>query len=253
MKGITAHTKDQINSAVETLFDKVAFYLLGDIPQLKNKKNIYFSTKPNFSLANLFVSSLAHTPNPNETEALKNLLSTAHNYIEALKHKTKANLSEQVDSYIMNQRSKGATPSQQEIKQIVFDNLKKAGGHIKTIGEAEATKARNMGKVLNIARVGASQGETDPYCYFVVVRDNVTCPSCIRLHLMPDKITPRVWKLSEVSFAYGKKNDTFPTLTRHPNCRCSLTYLSQNWGFKGGKVSYIAEGHDELKKQRGEE
>jgi hypothetical protein len=34
-------------------------------------------------------------------------------------------------------------------------------------------------------------------------------------------------------------------------CRCSLTFLPMNFGFKNGKIAYIEEGHDELKKQRG--
>lgn len=253
MKGVTSITKEQINDVVETLFDKVAFHLLGNIPKLRNKKMAIFSSKPNYSLAQLFLSSLGSSPNPNDQEALKNLLSTAHNYIEALKNKTQAKLTEGVEAYIKEQRSQGMTPSSEEIKNIMLKELKSAGNHVKLIGEAEATKARNMGKALQIAKVGASQGQRDPMCFFIVVRDGVTCPECIRLHLGPDKMTPRVWKLSELGFQYHKKGEQNPKIMGlHPNCRCSLTFLAENYGFKDGKVSFIGEGHNELEKQRGE-
>jgi hypothetical protein len=253
MRGISSLTKEQINGVVETLFDKMAQSLLGNIPQLANKKTILFSTKPNFNLAQLFLSSLGSHPNPTDTEAMKNLLSTAHSYVEALKNRTKARLTESVDSYVKEQRAKGLTPSSSEIKNIILNDLKKAGNHFSLISGAEATKARNMGKALNIAKVGASHGEKDPMVFFAVVRDGVTCKECIRLHLMPDKITPKIYRLSEVGFQYHKKGEHNPKIMgAHPLCRCTLTYLSPTWGFKDGKVTYISQDHNELKKQRGE-
>jgi len=251
MKGISSSAKEQINGVVETLFDRMALSLLGEIPQLRNKKTILFSAKPNFNLAQLFLSSLNSNPTPTETEALKNLLSTAHSYVEALKNKTKAKLTENVDSYVKEQRAKGLTPSSSEIKNRILNELKSAGKNFSTIAEYESTNARGLGKILNIAKVGASQGEKDPLVFFIVIRDKKTCKSCKELHLMPDGITPRVWKLSEIRFSYGKKTDETPTLVRHPNCRCTMTYLSQNWGFKDGKVAYISQEHNELAKQRG--
>jgi hypothetical protein len=148
---------------------------------------------------------------------------------------------------------KGITPSSTEIKNRITEGLNEAGKHIKTISEAESTKARNTGKLFNIAKAASSVGVSDPYVFFVVVKDNVTCPECIRLHLMPDKITPRVWKMSEVGFSYHKKGEPNPKVAGiHPHCRCSMTVLLPGYGFKGGKASFVSNEHDEYQKQRGE-
>jgi hypothetical protein len=68
---------------------------------------------------------------------------------------------------------------------------------------------------------------------------------------MPDKITPRVWKLSEIKFSYHKKGESNPSISGlHPHCRCSLTFLSPNFGFRDGQVSFMGLGHNEYLKQR---
>ena len=74
------------------------------------------------------------------------------------------------------------------------------------------------------------------------------------LHLLPDKKTPRLWKLSEIGHEYHKKGDPNPKLPGlHPNCRCKLTYLAQGFGFdKDGKVTWKGVDHDELEFQRKE-
>jgi hypothetical protein len=70
---------------------------------------------------------------------------------------------------------------------------------------------------------------------------------------MPDLVTPRVWKLSEIGFGYHKKGENNPKIAGlHPHCRCGLAFLAPGFGFKGGQVSWIGEGHDEYKAQRGQ-
>jgi hypothetical protein len=72
------------------------------------------------------------------------------------------------------------------------------------------------------------------------------CNDCKRLHLMPDGITPRLWKLSELKASYGKRGDEVPSLiNRHPFCRCQLVYLTKGFGFNDkGKLKYVQEGYD---------
>ena len=80
------------------------------------------------------------------------------------------------------------------------------------------------------------------------------CNECKRVHLMPDGITPKVFKLSEVSAQYHKKGENIPSYAGlHPHCRCSLVMLPQNYGFKKGKISYMTDGYDEYKTQRSED
>lgn len=230
----------------------MSLQLLGEIPSLKNKKSIIFTSKPDLTLAHLFVRSLeSDNLLPAEEEALKNLLSTAEEYISSLRSKTKAQVLERVESYVKEKNLKREKPSTVDMKNHISDVFVKAKSHMKTIAEAESTKARNMGRALQIGKVAASQGEKDPSAYFVVVRDGKTCSECIRLHLQEDGVTPRVWKLSEIKFSYHKKGENNPSIAGiHPHCRCSLVFLPKGYGFKEGKVDWISEEHDEYLKQR---
>jgi hypothetical protein len=120
---------------------------------------------------------------------------------------------------VKEQILKNQRPSTVDLKNLINESLNKARDHFKTIAEAESTKARNMGKALQIGKVAASQGVQDPNVYFVVVRDGKTCSECVRLHLMDDLITPRVWKLSEIGFSYHKKGQPNPKISGlHPHC-----------------------------------
>ncbi len=254
MRGISDHTREILGKLVEEMFDRVSHHLLGDIPALKNKKVILFTTKPNQTLAHLFVQSMGEShPLPQEQSVLKNLLNTAHTYIEALKSKTKANLVESIDAYVKESRAKLKSPSDQEIRAKVLEQLAAAGSHLKTIAEAEGTKARNMGKLMQIARVGASTGQADPMVFFITMKDADVCKECQRLHLLDDRITPRVWKMSELGYTYHKKGQPNPkVMGLHPHCRCTLSLLTYGFGFNSsGNVAYMGPDHNEFKKQRG--
>lgn len=255
MRGISSSTKTKIHELVDDFFDRMSVNLLGDIPSLRKKKSIIFTSRPDFTLAHLFLKGLeSDRPLPAEVDALKNLLSTAEEYVQSLRAKTKAQLTEKIDAYVKEKRLKGIAPTTVDIKQHVQDAFSSARSHFKTIAESESTKARNMGRAMNIGKVAAAQGVEDPTVFFVVLRDEKTCEHCMQAHLLPDKVTPRVYRLSEVKFGYLTKNEKGKSVSisgQHCNCRCSLSFLSPNFGFKGGQVSYIAEGHDEYKKQRG--
>jgi hypothetical protein len=69
---------------------------------------------------------------------------------------------------------------------------------------------------------------------------------------MPDKVTPRLFKLSELSAGYYKRGDTVPSiLGQHPHCRCTIFYVPKDYGFdKKGHITFIGSGHNELDKQR---
>jgi hypothetical protein len=78
------------------------------------------------------------------------------------------------------------------------------------------------------------------------------CNECLRLHMMPDGVTPLTWKLSQLSMNYHKRGENNPSVSgEHPGCRCSIAYLPEGWGFKNGYVSFISLDHDEYKSQRG--
>lgn len=251
MLGISSSGKEEISLVVDDMFDTIALQLIGDIPRLKYKKLLLITGQRHLGLPNLFVQAMANrTPNPIEQDVLKNLLTTVHGYIEALKAKTKNKIAERVDEIVKKAKANKQKASKNEIEDAIEEELASAKSHMRAIVESEATKLRNVGSLMDISRVAASQGETDPMVFFVVVKDGQTCKECLRLHLNPDG-SPRVWKFSELKQGYHKRGEPTPSaFGLHPHCRCTLTYLTKGFGFKDGRVTYIGEKHDEFAKQR---
>jgi hypothetical protein len=253
MIGISSSSKEKIAAVVEDMFDNIALHFIGDIPRLRNKKMLVISSKPNLGLSHLFVQAMANrTPNSIEKDVLKSLLESAFNYIESLKQRTKSNVTERIDGLIRESKLQNRKPDEREIQDILADELQKSKSHLKAIAESEATKLRNLGTMMDITRVAASIGDNDPTVFFVVVKDGATCKECIRLHLLPDQVTPRLWKFSELKQGYHKRGEENPSaFGLHPHCRCTLTYLSEGFGFDvHGKVSYKREDYNAYARQR---
>ena len=256
MKGLSSSTTNKLKELVDDFFDRMAITLLGATPNLKKKKAIVFTSKPSLTLAHIFLKSLeTDKPLPTEEEALKTILSTAESYIDSLREKTKAGLLHKVDSYVKEKRMKGLAPSSVDIKKEVQKSFQEAQSHFKTIVESESTKSRNVGKLFQISKVASSQNDKDPNVFWVVTRDGKTCKHCIEAHLLPDKVTPKVWKLSEVKFSYLGKDEKGKAVSvagQHPHCRCSISFIAKGFGFKNGQVAYIGPDHNEYRKQKGE-
>ena len=258
-KGLNFHASDHISGILDNFFQNMSDEVLSpEFRKIKYGKNIVFSAFPEASLPAIFKIALEqkHALTPVENDVLKKLLLNANEYIDALKAKTKANLLGELDSYISTSALKGIQPDSTGITEILKENLDKAGNHFQVITEAEATKVRNLGRAINITKSGADMGVEDPLCYFVVVRDDVTCENCIHNHLMPDG-TPRLFRMSELTTAYlssaDRKEGKVSVCGQHPNCRCSLQQLPPFYGFVNGKVKYVGRGKDPLAEQRGEE
>ena len=254
MFGISSTGKNQIKELVERLFDRIALKLLGGIPSLKNRKNLFFSADKHVGLANLFVQAMANKqPNALEKDVLLGLLESSHGYIEALKHTTRSNIVEQVDGLIKQARANNSIVSHEEVQEVLDVQFKKARNAIKVVAESEGTKVRNVGSVMDIARVASERGIEDPNVFFSVIRDRFTCQWCIKNHLHEDG-TPKVFKLSEIKQSYlsteDKKAGEVSVCGAHPNCRCTISYLSPGYGFKRGKLEYISQYHDEYENQK---
>jgi len=252
MRGLSSVTKENIARIVEDLFDKIALQFIGDIPKLKYKKLLLIGHAQNLGLPHLFVQAMQNrVPNPIEQDALKGLLDSAHGYIEALKNRTKSNITEKVDGMVKEANLRKGRINQEEIQNVINDELDKAQKHLRTIVESEGTKFRNIGSMMDISRVASSIGDQDPYVFFVVVKDNKTCKECIKLHIMPDGVTPKIYKFSELKQGYHKRGEDQPSaFGLHPHCRCTLTYLTKGFGFnKKGLIVYKGENHDAYKEQ----
>lgn len=253
MFGISAGRKDAIGNHVEDIFDNIALEFIGEIPKLKNRKLLIINTKQNYSLGHLFVQSMANKkPNEIEQDALKSLLSSSHGYIESLKNRTRNSITEKLDALVKEASARKEKPTQEQIDTILREELGKARASMLAIVEAESTKVRNFGSMMDISRIASTAGDNDPSVFFVVVKDASTCKECIRLHLMPDQVTPRVWKFSELKQGYHKRGDDSPcTSGLHPFCRCTLTYLGKGYGFdEKGYTQYKSQNHDQHSSQK---
>ena len=252
MYGISSSGKEAIAIAVEKMFDSLAYKLLGDIPKLRNKPQFFGSSSP-FSLAHIFIQALGgKEPNHFERDVLKSVLNSSYGYIEGLKNKTSSNVVENVDSIVKEAKIKNTFVTSAQVAEIISAEMEKARNHMQLIAEAESTKTRNLGHTMEIASNAQNQGIEDPNVFFIIVRDGKACKECLRLHMLEDEVTPRVWKMSELSMGYHKRGENHPSSCgEHPFCRCSLSQLQPGWGFKNGWVSFISLGYDEFAVQRG--
>lgn len=255
MIGISGASKDQIGKIVDDMFDNLAIQLIGDIPRLKNKKLAIISMDNHFGLAHLFVKAMQDkTPTQIERDLLKGLLKSTDGYIEALKSKTRSNITEAVDGLAREARLAKDKVDQARLAAVIKEEMTKARAHMVAVVESEATKLRNLGTLMNISRMATSVNDNDPTVFFVVIKDGVTCKECIRLHLKEDGITPKLWKFSELKQGYHKRGENSPSaFGLHPHCRCTLVYLSKGFSFDDkGKTAYHSENHDEYLDQRKE-
>lgn len=252
MYGISSSGKEAIEIAISKMFDSLAYKLLGNIPKLRNKSP-FFGSSPKMSLAHIFIEALGgKEPNHFEKDALRSILNSSYGYIESLKHKTSSNVVEAVDALVKEAKTNKSYISSSQVAEAISTEMEKARGHMKLIAEAETTKSRNMGHTMEIAGNAENQGIEDPNVFFIIVRDGATCKECIRLHMLPDGITPRIFKISSISMGYHKRGEDTPSACGlHPGCRCSISQLSPGWGFKNGFVSFISLDYDEYTVQRG--
>lgn len=254
MKGLSEKGLKSLEKVVQAQFDSFSLKFIGLIPTPSRDKNVVFKTTRN-NLVSLFLQALQNRdPNATEERTLKTLLRVANGYLNGLKERTVAKITNDVDSYVRNQNQKNQPVSLKTINDMVEKEMDKAGKHLKIIANAESQKAINTGAALQISKMAQDKGEKDPTVFFVVTQDDKTGFYEYVLHLLPDRKTPRVWKLSEVNSGYYANGDQYPSLSGlHPNCRCKMTYLANGFGFdESGRVKYIDKNHDEFEKQRKE-
>ena len=252
MRGLSSKSIEAIEGLIEAKFNGITLKLLGLIPKKAKEKTIVFSASKN-NLMSLFLQALgSRKPNDLEETTLKTMMRVANGYLDSLRDRTKSKIVHELDSYVKNQYSKKQPVSSKKLDNIIGQEMSRAGNHVKLIANAETNKSVNTGTALKISKLADSKGQKDPIVFFVVTIDDVTGPEEFVLHLLKDRKTPRVWKLSEIGAEYHKKGDSNPKLPGlHPNCRCKLTYLAPGWGFDGrGRIKYVDRDHDEFKAQR---
>ncbi len=252
MKGLSLKAFEAIERMIKNRFDSISMRFLGLIPEKSKTKQIVFSTSKD-SIVSLFLQALGtKEPNTIEEQTLKTMMRVSSGYLDALRDRSTAKIMNEVNSHAIAQSFKNQPVSVKQVDAIINKEMSKAGNNLKMIVNSESNKAANTGTALQISKIAEEKGEEDPTVFFIVVKDEVTGPEEWVLHLLPDRVTPRLWKLSEIGAGYHKVGDPNPKLPGlHPNCRCKLTYLAKGWGFnEAGKVKFIGLDHDEFIRQR---
>lgn len=237
-----------IGEQVDDVFDRISDRFLG---------TKYVPHGIEFKVMNLkeFFENVAEREGVEpDKDTLSTLKDIAESYLDSSRERAKAQVVQAVQQVIREAVLGGDIPN---IEVALQGALSKVWGdvttHVHTILDSEINTAKNVSVMEGITQYNAQIGVDDPIVFFVIVRDGNVCSECIRLHMMPDGVTPRVWKLSEVGSGYHKKGDPNPKIAGlHPHCRCQMTTLLPNFGFNsGGMVTFIGNGHDEFAKQRG--
>jgi hypothetical protein len=127
----------------------------------------------------------------------------------------------------------------------------------KTIVNTELNRASNWGSMDAILHNNAGVTPENITVYKVGNEPgHGACKYCAKFWYEADGKTPKVYRLSEL-IANGsnigrKAKDWLPTVDgAHPNETHTLHELKPGYGFVNGEIEFIGEGHDELKKQRG--
>lgn len=241
---------DKVQSSVEEVYAKIKARFLGTEYQ---KKGIEFKAT---NMLEEFYRDIAERegveePSEDNIDTLKRV---AESYLDASKEKATAQVLNAVQSSIrqavLSGETKGIGTALEGALTEVWAN---ATTHVHTILDSEINTTKNISIMDGIVQSNAVVGVEDPVVVFVIVRDGNACKECVRLHMMPDGITPRCWYLSEVGSGYHKKGENNPKMGGlHPHCRCVMSTVMPGFGFNAaGRVTFIAPNHSEIEKQRG--
>jgi hypothetical protein len=239
-----------ISDKIADKFDRLISSFLG-LEAISKNKRIVLSAKPK-SLSSLFISSLGRAPSSVEKTALQGILKTANGYVEAIKNQTIAKIMGDINGYMTEQVLGEQEGSITKIQNIISNELKNVSKKLEVVVGAESNKSINMATALKIKKIGEERGIDDPTVAFIVTVDDVTGDEEFILHLLPDKKTPRAWKLSELKGSFHKRGEPNPSLCGlHTWCRCSLVTIMPGYGFnEAGKIVYKGPDYDVFKEQR---
>lgn len=241
-----------IEEAVSKLFTKIRTHTFGDKHPMG--KRLYFAYKPELTLKGIFNAAASEEGVKPSEDLLATLLKISGSYLDAAEAKAKAKTVQAVQGFLADAGNNGIkTDLATVLEGKIYEVMGEATRDVKRIMETESTVIRNTSLMDGIVRSNAAAGIDDPTVFFVTVRDQHRCDECTKLHVQPDGVTPRVWKLSELGSGYHKRGDPTPKIGGlHPHCRCVLTTLLPGYGFNGaGKVQYKTPGYDEYAVQRG--
>jgi len=247
-----------IDKAIEALFMRLKARFLG---YKYEPKQIRFTTtgydKPlqhreDLSLPSVFEDAARLEGFKANTKLLGAINESVEQYLDAHQELTKARVKSAIQTALLgSETSKEEVDVAQVIKKELTSVMEKASSDVAQVIDGEMGKAKNLSTLDAITKTTVVAGVEDPTIAFIGPNDKYCCKDCQRLYFMPDGVTPRVWKLSEIKVGWMKHNDLVPSMYSHNHCRHTSSPMMPGFGFVNGKITYIEPGYDIWKDQRG--
>jgi hypothetical protein len=241
-----------IEVAVKRIFNRIRARALG--LRYPAGKHLTIGYRPELTLQGIFDAAQTDEGVKPRAEVIAPVIDVAGKYLDAAEARTQAKIGHEIHAFLHEAQQKGVKTS---LATVLGGKIAEVYGQtsrdVKRILETEANISHNTGAIDGIGRVAAGLGIDDPVMVQIHPLDEFTCAECLRICYMPDKLTPRAWRMSELSAGYHKKGDDVPSLGgQHPNCRGRWTQVLPGYGFTAGKVDYISPDYDLIADQRGE-
>ena len=243
-----------LEKVLDVLYDRAKYRLFG---QVKPNTNLRFKIsdylnppdrRSDLTLKNVFDAAAESEGFEPNRRLYASLAANTEHYMDAHCQLAKARVVNAVQSCVHSNSGDGL---QAAVKKEVEAALEKARSGVKEVVESEFNRGKNMSTLDAISQMNAVLGVDDPTVYFGGPLDEHTCEECLRMCFLADRITPRVWKASELNAGYYHRGDAAPSISGfHPNCRHTLCSVVLGFGFSGGQMVYIEPGYDVWEHQR---
>jgi GNAT superfamily N-acetyltransferase/predicted RNA binding protein YcfA (HicA-like mRNA interferase family) len=241
-----------IDGRVDDVFDRLLVRLLG---HAFTGKHLYVEFEHGLTLPGIFEAAVqGEGASYADRDLLLGIAEVAKDYLDKHRAEAKAATKRRIQSLLYDVEQGNIQPQhfRNHVERELSELWARVRNGIERVVETEAQHAQTIGVKEGIDQVNTNLGIEDPTICFIPVKDDKLCDECRRLHMLPDGVTPKVWKSSEVSTEYHERGEDRPSWhLMHPHCRCALTTIMPGFGFKAGRITFIAFGHDEWQHQRG--
>ena len=256
----TKQLQNILENIVRKSFNGFRFNLLG--PDRVSKAFV-FSLKgakydPGTTLGSAYLHANAINstdPNSVDKKTIDRIKDVAEKYIDQLEEKSVADVSRIISGHIseLETQSKLENKSIRElllsdtgdqiikdIKKELIEQKTKINKAAEVIANHELHGAQNFGAFDGILSAAKAIGVSDPTVFKIGVLDDKRCKYCWKLWTMPDQVTPRLYKLSELQANPGHWKDPQASISpTHVNCRDVLVILMPGFTLDGaGKIAY---------------
>lgn len=253
MAGIPNSLLKRIYKVVDSMFDRFLDRFVGRHREGPAHYGQYADTLGGILTASSM--DFGVKPDSNTIETVKDI-SLA--YVQSERARTKAQIAVAVNAAWQEAKDNKKIDWKAKARQLTMQVMKDTESRMSLIIDTEVQRARSLGILTATQKISEALKIDDPMVYFVIARgtsgkpQSDVCSECIRLHLMPDRITPRVYRLAELNGGYHKKGDPNPSiLGLHPHCRCTMCPIYKGYGFNAqGQLGFVSLNFSEFKKQR---